>query len=87
MTEYTWENPPVNGIEHEKQDEIKEETMFPSGIFDHETKHHPADDFVGSVVETRSVISEGVKLHSHVDYGKDAHRDVQAGYGNIEFKS
>jgi hypothetical protein len=61
--------------------------MFPSGIFEHETKHHQAYDFVRGVVETRSVINEGVKLHSHVDYGKDAHSDVQAGYGNIGFKS
>ncbi len=87
MTEYTWENPPVNGIEHEKQDEIKECNMLPSGIFDHETKHHRSYDFVRGVIETRSVINEGVKLHSHVYYGKDAHSDVQGGYGNIGFKS
>ncbi|NIU59025.1 MAG: hypothetical protein GWN67_22360, partial [Phycisphaerae bacterium] len=79
--------PPVNGIEHEKQDEIKEQTMFPSGIFQHETKHHRSNDFVRGVIETRSVINEGVILHSHIYDAKDAHGDVQAGYGNVGFKS
>jgi len=70
MTQHTGENRPVNGIEHEKQDEIKEYAMFPSGIFDNQTQHHQAYDFVGGVVETRSVINEGVKLHSQVYYGR-----------------
>jgi hypothetical protein len=87
MTKYAWENPPVNGIEHEKQDEIKEYIMFPSGIFEHETKYHHAYDFVRGVEETRSVINEGVKLHSQVYHGKDAYSDVHAGYGNIGFNS
>ncbi len=86
MTEYTWENPPVNGIKHEKQDEIKEYTMLPSGKFEHETQHHHCYDFVRGVEETRSVINEGIKLHPHVYEGKDAHSDVHAGYGNIGFK-
>ena len=87
MTKYAWENRSVNGVKHEKQDEIKEYTMLPSGIFDYETKHHHAYDFVRGVEETRSVINEGIKLHSHVYEGKDAHSDVHAGYGNIGFKS
>ena len=85
MTQYAWENRPVNGIEHEKQDEIKEETMFPSGIFYNQTKHHHSYDFVRGVKEARSVIDEGVILHSQVYDGKDAHSDVQNGYGNIGF--
>ncbi len=87
MTKYTWENPPVNGIEHEKQDEIKEYTMLPSAIFEHETKHRHCYDFVRGVIETSSQINEAFKLHSHVYEGKDAHSDVHAGYGNIGFKS
>ena len=87
MTQYTWENRPVNGIDHEKQDEIKEDTVLPSGIFDHETKQHQAYNFVRGVIETGSRIDEGVILHSHVYDGKDAYSDVQAGYGHIEFKS
>ena len=87
MTKYTWEDRSINGIKHEKQDEIKEHNMLPSGIFKHETKHHHCDDFVSGVKETSSQINEGFILHSHVYEGKDAHCDVQAGYGNIEFKS
>jgi len=87
MAEYTWENPPVNGIEHEKQDEIKECKMLSSRIFDHETKHDHSYDFVRGVKETSSIINEGVKLHSHVYDGKDAHSHVHAGYGNIKFQS
>jgi len=85
MAEYTWENPPVNGIEHEKQDEIKEYEMLSSRIFDHETKHDHSYDFVSGVVETSSIINEGVKLHPQVYEGKDAHSDVHTGYGNIGF--
>ena len=44
--------------------------MFPSGIFDNQTKHHQSYDFVGGVKETNSVINEGVILHSHVYYEK-----------------
>ena len=85
MTEYAWEKPPVNGIKHEKQDEIKEYEMLSPRIFDHETKHDHSYDFVSGVIETSSIINEGVKLHSHVYEAKDAHSDVQAGYGNIKF--
>jgi hypothetical protein len=61
--------------------------MFPSGIFENETKYHHSYDFVRGVIETRSVINEGVILHPHIYYGKDAHSDVQAGYDNVGFKS
>ena len=87
MMQYAGENPPVNGIEHEKQDEIKKYTMFPSGIFNNETQNHKTDDFVKGVEKTRSFINEGVKLHSQVYDGKDAYRNVQASYDNIGFKS
>ena len=87
MAEYAWEKPPVNGIEHKKQDEIKEYKMLSPGIFDHETKHDHSYDFVKGVIETSSIISECVKLHSHVYEGKDAHSNVHAGYDNIKFKS
>ena len=66
MPQHTGEHPPVNGIKHEKQDQIKEGTMLASGIFDHKTEHHHAYDFVREIIETRSVINEGVILHSHV---------------------
>ena len=85
MAEYTWENPPVNGIKHEKQDEIKEYKMLSSRIFDNETKHDHSHDFVSGVKETSSIINEGVKLHSHVYEGKDAQSNVYAGYDNIGF--
>ena len=87
MAEYTWENPPVNGIEHEKQDEVKEYAMFPPGIFDNETQNHHPYDFVGRVVETRPVINEGVVLRAQVYNGNDAHRNVHAGDDKIEFES
>jgi hypothetical protein len=87
MMQYAGKNPAVNGIEHEKQDEVKEDTMFPSGIFDNETQNHHPYDFVRSVVETRPVINEEVILRAQVYYGKNADRDVDAGYGNIEFES
>ena len=85
MTEYAWEKPPVNGIKHEKQDEIKEYEMLSSRIFDHETKHDHSNDFVRGVKETSSQINESVKLDPHVYEGKDAHSDVHAGYGDIGF--
>ena len=87
MIKYTWENPPVNGIKHEKEYEIKEYIMFPPGVFQHETEHHYCYDFVRGVKETSSVINEFVKLHPHVYYGKNAHSYVEGGYDNIEFKS
>ena len=76
MAEYTWKNPPVNGIKHEKQDKIKEYKMLSSRIFEHETKHHHSYDFVRGVIETSSIINEGVEFHSQVYEGKDAHSDV-----------
>ena len=44
-------------------------------------------DFIREIKKTRSVINEGVELHSQVYDGKDAYGNVETGYGNIEFKS
>ena len=87
MAQDTGEYPPVNGIKHEKQDQIKESAMFPSGIFDYEAEHHHADNFVGGIIEAGSVENEGVKLHAQVYQGKDAHGDVESGKGNIQLES
>ena len=79
MPQYAGKNPPVNGIKHEKQDQIKQGTMLPSGIFDYETEHHHTYDFVNGVVKACSVIYEEVILHPHIYHGKDAHGDVDGG--------
>ena len=59
-----------------------EQAMFLSGIFQHETQHHRCDDFVGQVEETGSVINEGVKLNSHVNYRSSA--EIEDGWGVIK---